>query len=155
MAKISTVEKSYKDREKKLIAGIEKKHGKSVEELRQEREKRVLDAMQLKEPDRVPVTIHAGGFAARYAGIPLSTMYYDPAAYTEACLKVLLDFEPDSGGAAAGTNSGLMLELLVPRHQRWPGGTLPPDVAYQFVEGEYMKADEYDLFLADPTDFII
>jgi hypothetical protein len=26
---------------------------------------------------------------------------------------------------------------------------------YQFVEGEYMKAEEYDLFLMDPSDFII
>ncbi|MFC1900020.1 uroporphyrinogen decarboxylase family protein [Chloroflexota bacterium] len=147
--------KTYEETEKRLIEEIEKKHGKSVEELRQEREKRVLDAMQLKEPDRVPVTINAGGFAAKYAGIPLSSMYYDPAAYNEACLKVLLDFEPDSGGAAAGTNSGLMLELLEPIHQRWPGGTLPPDVAYQFVEGEYMMADEYDLFLSDPSDFML
>ncbi len=155
MAKANIVDKSYEEREKRLIDEIEKKHGKSVEELRQERDKRITDATQLKEPDRVPVTMHAGAFAANYAGIPFSTMYYDPAAYTEACLKVLLDFEPDSGGAAAGTNSGLMLELLVPRHQKWPGGTLPPDVAYQFVEGEYMTADEYDLFLADPTDFII
>ena len=26
---------------------------------------------------------------------------------------------------------------------------------YQFVENEYMKASEYDEFLADPTDFMI
>lgn len=148
-------EKPYAEREKRFIDEIEKKHGKSVEQLREEREQRILDAMALKEPDKVPVTIHGGGFAANYAGIPLSSMYYDPTTYTEACLKVLIDFEPDSGGAAAGTNSGYMLELLDPRHQRWPGGNLPPDVAYQFVEGEYMTADEYDLFLSDPSDFII
>ena len=147
--------KSYQETEKRLIAEIEKKHGKSVEELRQERGKRIRDAIELKEPDRVPVTFNSGAFAAKYAGIPASTMYYDPAAYNEACLKVLLDFEPDSAGAAAGINSGFMLELMDPRHQRWPGGTLPPDVPYQFVEGEYMKADEYDIFLNDPSDFII
>ncbi|UCC16740.1 MAG: hypothetical protein JSU58_10310 [Dehalococcoidales bacterium] len=152
---MTTDEKSYAEKEKRLIDEIEKKHGKSVEQLRREREQRVIDAMNLKEPDRVPVTIYSGGFAAKYSGLPQSSMYYDPAAYTEACLKVLLDFEPDSGGGAAGTNSGFMLELLDPRHQRWPGGNLPPDVAYQFVEGEYMTADEYDLFLSDPTDFII
>ena len=27
--------------------------------------------------------------------------------------------------------------------------------AYQAVEGEYMKADEYDMFLNDPTGFVI
>ncbi|MEE8414171.1 MAG: uroporphyrinogen decarboxylase family protein [Dehalococcoidales bacterium] len=155
MAIQSTVEKSYEETEKRLIGEIEKRHGKSVEELRQEREKRIRDAMELKEPDRVPVTFNSGAFASKYSGLKASAMYYDPVAYREACLKVLLDFEPDSGGAAAGTNSGLMLELLDPRHQRWPGGTLPPDVPYQFVEGEYMKEDEYDIFLNDPSDFII
>ena len=28
-------------------------------------------------------------------------------------------------------------------------------MTYQFVEGEYMKAEEYDHFLLDPTDFMI
>jgi hypothetical protein len=39
--------------EKALIEQIQKKHGKSVDELRAEREKRVKDAMELREPDRV------------------------------------------------------------------------------------------------------
>ena len=126
MAISSTEEKSYQETEKRLIAEIEKNHGRSVEELRQEREKRIRDAIELKEPDRVPVTFNAAAFAVKYAGLPASVMYYDPAAYNEACLKVLLDFEPDSGGSAVGNNSGLMLEIMDPRHQRWPGGTLPP-----------------------------
>ncbi|MBI2850947.1 MAG: hypothetical protein HYX80_07920 [Chloroflexi bacterium] len=150
-----TLEKTDSAREKKLIAQIEKKHGKSVEELRQERDKRIRDAQQLKEPDRVPVTFNVGAFACKYAGLPNSVMYYDPAAYRDACLKAILDLEPDSGGAAVGTNSGIMLELLDTKHQRWPGGTLPEDAVYQFVEGEYMKQDEYDLFLNDPSDFIL
>jgi len=150
-----TMEKSHEEREKRLIDAIEKKHGKSVDQLRSERDKRIRDASELKEPDRVPVTFNAGAFAAKYAGIKPSAMYYEPAAYREACIKVLLDFEPDSGGAAAGTSSGPMLELLEPRHQRWPGGTLPENVPYQFVEGEYMKADEYDQFLNDPSDFML
>jgi len=155
MALRSSKEKSYEGREKRLVAEIEKKHGKSVEELRQERDKRIRDAIELREPDRVPVTFNSAAFACKYAGLSVSAMYYDPAAYNEACLRVLLDFEPDSAGAAAGTNSGLMLELLDTRHQRWPGGTLPPDLPYQFVEGEYMKAGEYDLFLNDPSDFVL
>jgi hypothetical protein len=155
MATRTATKDSAEAREKRLIAEIEKKHGKSVDELRMEREKRIRDAMELKEPDRVPVTFNSGSFAARYAGIPNSSMYYDPVAYGEACIKVLLDFEPDSGGAAAGTNSGTMLELLGTQHQRWPGGSLPPDGTYQFVEGEYMKPDEYDAFLSDPSDFIM
>ena len=29
------------------------------------------------------------------------------------------------------------------------------DADYQFVEGEYMKAEEYDELIYDPSDFII
>ena len=54
---MNTDEKLYEEKEKRLIDEIEKKHGKSVDQLRQEREKRVIDAMNLKEPDRVPVDV--------------------------------------------------------------------------------------------------
>ena len=37
---------------------------------------------------------------------------------------------------------------------KWPGHGLPDDAhSYQYVEGVYMKADEYDLFMKDPFDF--
>ena len=70
--------------EQRLIAEIEKKHGKTVDQLREEREKRVSDAIELRVPDRVPVNVGTGVFAARYAGLPASAMYYDHAAYAEA-----------------------------------------------------------------------
>jgi hypothetical protein len=76
---------------KKLRDEIEKKHGKTVDQLRLERDKRINNALRLKIPDRVPVTIQTGVFAARYAGIPLSAMYYDHNAYREASLKTVLD----------------------------------------------------------------
>jgi len=153
MAKNAENEKLNED-EKKLIADIEKKHGMSVEQLREGREKRVRDAIQLKMPDRVPVNVGTGVFAARRAGLTASALYYDHAAYRRASKQMLLDLEPDNGAMGVGS-SGLVLELLDSRQYRWPGGTLPADGTYQFVEGEYMKADEYDRFLADPADFII
>jgi uroporphyrinogen-III decarboxylase len=139
----------------RLRSQIEKKSGKSVDQLRLERDKRLNDTIRLKVPDRVPVTIQTGVFACRYAGIPLSAMYYDPVAYWEACIKTIVDFQPDTGGMAAIGTSGLINELLNPLTSRWPGGNLAPDVPYQFVEGEYMKEDEYDLFLSDPSDFVL
>jgi hypothetical protein len=154
MAENAGENENYRGYLRKLRQEIEKKHGKTVEELHEEREKRVNDAIELRVPDRVPVTIQTGVFAARYAGIPVSSMYYDHDAYRKACVKTIVDFEPDQGASMILVNSGLILELLDTKHQRWPGGTLPPDVPYQFVEGEYMKAEEYDLFLEDPSDFI-
>jgi hypothetical protein len=140
---------------RKLVGEIERKHGKTVAQLRTEREKRVYDASMLRLPDRVPVTTQTGVFACRYAGLPLSAMYYDHIAYCEACIKTIVDFEPDTGGILFLGSSGLINELFDTRTQRWPGGNLPPDVPYQFVEGEYMKEEEYALFLSDPSDFIL
>ena len=51
--------------EKGLKEAIEKKHGKTAEELCWEREKRVNDAIQLKEPDRVPV-VRIGSIGCRF-----------------------------------------------------------------------------------------
>ena len=145
---------AFRQRLKSLKEEIERRHGKTTEQLLQEREKRMTDAIELRIPDRVPVTIQTGVFSAKYAGIPLSAMYYDHAAYREACLKTVLDFEPDTGASMVLVNSGLIMETLNVRHQRWPGGNLPADTPYQFVEGEYMRPEEYDLFLDDPSDFI-
>lgn len=80
---------------------IERKHGKTVDEIRAEREKRVRDASELRQPDRVPVTVGTGVFAARAAGLTASAAYYDRAAYRDACKKMLLDLEPDTGQAPA------------------------------------------------------
>src|SRR3989304_3181701 len=154
MAIKTGTQQGFRERLSRIKDEIEKRHGKSAEQLLEERDKRVYDAIELRVPDRVPVTIQTGVFSARYAGIPLSAMYYDHAAYREAMLKTILDFEPDTGASMVLVNSGTVLELLDAKHQRGPGGNLPADVPYQFVEGEYMKQDEYDLFLNDPSDFI-
>ena len=138
----------------KEIEAVEKKHGKLVAQLREEREKRVKDAIELRVPDRVPVNVGTGVFAARYAGLTASSMYYDHSAYRSASKRMLLDFEPDNGPMGIGS-SGVVLDLLGSKQYLWPGGSLPADGTYQFVEGEYMKADEYDRLLSDPSDFII
>ncbi|MBI4446204.1 MAG: hypothetical protein HY645_09885 [Acidobacteria bacterium] len=142
------------EQEKRLREQIEKKHGKTPEQLHEEREKRILDVVELRVPDRVPVTVGAGVFAAKYAGLTSSAQYYNHAAFREACLKMMLEFEPDIGQAQGG-NPGLVLEMLDAKDQRWPGGALPDDAPYQFVEGEYMTPDEYDLLLKDTSDFIV
>ena len=139
---------------KKLREQIEKKHKKTPEQLFQERERRLYDAVQMKVPDRVPVIFGGTFFACKYAGLPYSAAYYDPVAWKNAYRQMLLDLEPDAYGSAA-VESGTVLEALETNYQRWPGGNLPPDVGQQVVEQEFMKEDEYDLFLSDPSDFIV
>jgi len=131
---------------------IERKTGKTPEQLYEEREKRVRDAIELKEPDKVPLWIIPE--PGKMSGLPQSAAYYDPVAWKEAIRNATLAFEPDLAMAGFGT-SGLAWESLDVKNRLWPGGPLPPDYEYQFVEGEYMKEDEYDLFLSDPSDFVV
>ncbi len=133
---------------------IKKKTGKTPEELYELKEKRIRDAIQLQEPDKIPVIVKANYFAARYTGIPMSTVFYDAVAWKDAVKRTMLDLQPDAYRLSESF-SGRVLEALNPQHMRWPGGTLSPDVSYQYIDGEYMKADEYDLFLSDASDFML
>jgi hypothetical protein len=140
--------------DQRLIDSIQKKHGKSIDELRQEREKRIWDAVELKVPDRVPVIFGGTFFACKYVGIPYSAAYYDTVAWKNAFKKMIVDMDPDSYGWEP-REAGSALEALDSNYTKWPGGTLPPDTAFQIAEKEYMKEDEYDIFLTDPTDYVI
>lgn len=129
---------------------------KTPEELYQEREKRVNDVVQLKVPDRVPFVPAFQFFPAKYAGISFKEAMYDYDKLGMALKKVILDLQPDMYGNLYGIIAlGPALEALDYKQLKWPGHGLRSDVSYQYVEGEYMKAEEYDEFLADPSDFMI
>jgi len=125
-------------------------------ELYRQREKRVNDAIALRVPDRIPVVVLFSFFSARYAGVSLKEVMYEPEKLMEAQLKTLREFQPDMDQNPYGTRFlGPILETLDFKLLRWPGHGLGPNVPYQFVEGEYMKPEEYDHFLSDPSDFMM
>ncbi len=130
---------------------------KTNEELYKERTKRVEDAVQLKVPDRVPVTPIFGYFYAKYAGITPEEAHYDYDKWRMAVKKTVMDFQPDlvENPRHAILTPGPMLEIVDFKEIKWPGHGVSANHSFQFVEGEYMKADEYDAFLEDPSDYVI
>jgi hypothetical protein len=127
----------------------------SNEALYQTREKRVIDAIALRVPDRVPITASFYFFPARYYGGTMQEMMYDPERLWDTHLRCTLEFAPDLAQNPFGmTLLGPLLDALDYKQMQWPGRQLDPDVPYQFVEGEYMKVDEYDDFFSDPMDFL-
>jgi len=129
---------------------------RSPQELYQEREKRVVEAIALKKPDRVPMFARFSFFSAKYAGFTLEECMYDPDKLWKAHWMTMTEFEPDMDrNPFALIFLGPILETLDFKQLMWPGHGVAPNLSYQFVEGEYMKAEEYDHFLADPTDFIL
>src|SRR4030043_1401727 len=147
----SLAAKQYNQEQQSLKVEIEKTAGKTVEQLYEEREKRVRDAIELKGPDRVPLMVAVN--TSLYAGIPNSTAYYDPIGWKRAMRQITLDFEPDMCNAGLPT-SGQALEILDVNNRLWPGGPLPPDYEYQFIEGEYMKGGGEKIVVTNMSNLI-
>ena len=127
---------------------------KSPEELFQERAKRFDDALNLRVPDRIPLEIAYGYFPAKYIGITCEAAYYDYDAWLAACKKTVADFGADISSVQPFF-PGEALELIDPKTMMWPGHGTSAYHSHQYVEGEFMKADEYPALLGDQTDFIL
>ena len=123
------------------------------EKVYKEKVQRLIDVIQLKKPDRVPVMLPIANFPVYYAGSTLHKAMYDYNEIRRSWLKFLHDFDLDIRGPSI-ILPGKVLENLDYKLYRWPGHGLKPEASsYQCVEGEYMKADEYDALINDPSDF--
>lgn len=126
------------------------------EVLYQERLKRVKDAIALKEPDVVPIVSPVQKFTYDYAGITMREAMYEYDKTKYACKKFANDFKPDMDFGPWFALPGKVLEITDLKWLRWPGGGgLDDNNMYQFIEDEYMKADEYDDFNFDLTHFLL
>ena len=126
-----------------------------VQESYQRRVQMLIDVITLKKPERVPVCPAMGIFPFVYAGVTPQEAMYDYGKLAEAIRKYHSDFMPDTMAGTALYGSGKVLELLDYKLYRWPGHGVPPKESYQCVEDEYMRADEYDSLINDPSDFFL
>ena len=114
---------------------------------------RLAKAAKMEIPDRVPCAIPAGWFPAMNAGLSFKEVLYSPEKMKRAWLKFLDEYDTDTFDGTLFFQAPVN-DVLESKTQKWPGHGLPDDAfSYQYVEGEYMKADEYDLFMKDPLDF--
>jgi hypothetical protein len=114
---------------------------------------RLNKALRLESPDRVlvgPSSDHF--FSTRLAGISNKDAMLEHDKRYAAMKEVLLRFDFDIA-LQSGVYPAQWYSILGARHYQWPGGGLPDDKTFQFVEKEYLLADEYDQFLANPNDF--
>jgi uroporphyrinogen-III decarboxylase len=126
-----------------------------AEALHKARVTRFIKAIKLEEPDRVPVLLPVGSYPAYYAGSSFYKIMYDYNELRRAWIKFMDDFgDMDTFMGPGLIPSGRISEALDVKMMKWPGHGVGKDVTMQqVVEGEYMKADEYDWLLMDPTDY--
>ncbi len=127
-----------------------------AEKLYHERVTRQLKANMCQEPDRVPVSLPTGNYPAYYVGSDFKTMMYDYRACVAAWRQFMVDFadDMDSFMGPGFVFSGRVMDIMDYKNYSWPGHGLGDNVnTFQFIEAQYMKADEYDAFIKDPSDF--
>ncbi len=125
-----------------------------TEKAYKERITRIKDAIQMRKlPDRVPVFVIPSFFPVYNAGLTPREALYD---YDKCCMafkKLVMDFAPDAHIGAVAPGPGRVYDILDYKLYSWPGHGVPPEQSYQANEGEYMKADEYDALIDDPSSF--
>ena len=117
---------------------------------------RVMDCVQLKQPDRMPVVLQPTFWLAKYGGISHKELMYNYEQTKAIAERAVLEFEPDiHSPMVLGTALGRSLEAVDFKQVQWPGHGVAEDRPYQYLDREYMMADEYDDFLFDPTGFYL
>jgi uroporphyrinogen-III decarboxylase len=119
------------------------------------RAKRLVDVYNVQEPDRVPLTLPVGNLPYTLAGINMHTAMYDYEKAIQACNKFNEQYSTElEYFASPFSTPGRVLDILDYKLYSWPGHGLPTYApGLQFLEGEYMKVEEYDDLIRDPSDF--
>ena len=126
-----------------------------MEQLFEERLARYQATIALEPTDRMIVGgTGSNNFAEIYAGYSRQEIMYDINKWMAAESKFAEDF-PQIDMLRAGRIWGPMFESVGFRLYKLPGRDLPLNTDFQFVEGEWMKADEYDVLINDPVEFMM
>ena len=132
--------------------------GQDMEALYQARLRRLVTALNNKKPDRVPVRPFAAEFTGRHAGFTCQqlTQHY-PDAF-EAMVRCCKDYDWDAVPASMVYVWTGITDAAGVRYYGVPGVDVPPDRGFQYreptEEAAFMREDEYDRLIDDPTAFL-
>ncbi|HTY81303.1 MAG TPA: uroporphyrinogen decarboxylase family protein [Dehalococcoidales bacterium] len=117
--------------------------------------RRTIEALRVREPDRVPVSVSGGIVPLLENGMTYYDAIYDTpkamAAFEKFNEKHAKDLETC---VAPMLFPARVIDAMDLKLYAWPGHGVPESApSYQFNEGEYMKPGEYDAFIRDPSDF--
>lgn len=129
-----------------------------MEQLYHERLSRYLTAMRNEKPDRIPIRPFVAEFTARYAGFTCQDVAHDYDKAFEAVCRCAADFDWDAVVANMVYVWTGLTQAIGLKYYGIPGIDVPPDTGFQYrepsEENAFMKADEYDELIDDPTAFL-
>jgi methoxylated aromatic compound---corrinoid protein Co-methyltransferase len=129
-----------------------------MEQLYEKRLDRYTTAMRNEQPDRVPIRPFVAEFTGTYAGYTCQELAHDYENAFAAARKCASDFEWDAVVPNMLATWTGMTQAMGLRYYMTPGIDLPADVGHQYrepsPEAAWMKPDEYDALIEDPTGFL-
>ena len=119
------------------------------------RTQRMVDVLNVREPDMVPVILPVGNLPLSLYRHNAHTAMYDHEKATQAYMKFNEQYSAELDYFATPMlYSGRALDILDYKIYAWPGHGMPENASgWQYIEGEYMSEDEYDELIRDPSDF--
>jgi len=114
--------------------------------------------MRNEKPDMVPIRPFVAEFTAKYAGFTCQEVTHDFNKAFTAVRKCAADFDWDAVvGNMVYVWTGLTQAIGL-KYYGVPGVDIPADTGFQYREPSqdesFMKAEEYDRFVDDPTGFL-
>lgn len=130
----------------------------NTEALYEQRLSRYVAAMRNEKPDCVPVRPFVAEFTAKHAGYTCQEVAHDYHKAFEAAIQCAKDFDWDAIVPNMVYVWTGLTEALGLRYYGVPGINIPPDIGFNYIEPAedeaFMRADEYDALIDDPTAFL-
>ena len=124
----------------------------------QERLRRYTTALRNEKPDCVPVRPFVAEFTAQYAGFTCQEVTHDYEKAFVAARKCASEFDWDAVVSNMVYVWTGLTEAIGLKYYAVPGMHIPADTGFQYrepaEEDAFMKADEYDQLIDDPTGFL-
>lgn len=120
--------------------------------------KRYVTAMRNEKPDTIPIRPFVAEFTAKYAGYTCQEVTHNFEKAFTAARKCAAEFDWDAVVANMVYVWTGLTQAIGLKYYAVPGIDLSPDVGFQYLEPSedraFMKPDEYDQLIEDPTGFL-
>ncbi|MHC4396059.1 MAG: uroporphyrinogen decarboxylase family protein [Planctomycetota bacterium] len=131
---------------------------KDTEQLYCERLGRYTTAMRNEKPDKIPIRPFAAEFTAKYAGYTCQEVTHDYNKAFAAVRKCAADFDWDAVVSNMVYVWTGLTQAIGLKYYGVPGIDVPADTGFQYreppEEAAFMKPNEYDQLIEDPTGFL-
>ncbi len=130
----------------------------NMKKLYEERLSRYLTAMNNEMPDKIPIRPFVAEFTAKYAGYTCQEVTHDYRKAFTAVRKCAAEFDWDALVANMVYVWTGLTEAIGLKYYGVPGKDIPAQTGFQYIEPDeenaFMKSDEYDRLIDDPTAFL-